>query len=172
MRHGSVKRVASAVGEGAVTIPLVHRCLEAMAVARPLRGGDPVDGNTVIKPLVPGVRWLLYTAAVLVLLAGFQLFVFTERTNTYFAWTIVNPLAAAFLGAGYWASFAIEALAATAADLGERAHRRTRPSSCSPCSRWSPRCCTWTSSISAAQSRPVPGWSPGPGSRSTSWSRC
>jgi hypothetical protein len=71
-----------------------------------------VDGNTVIKPLVPGVRWLLYTAAVLVLLAGFQLFVFTERTNTYFAWTIVNPLAAAFLGAGYWASFAIEALAA------------------------------------------------------------
>jgi len=66
----------------------------------------------VIKPLVPGVRWLLYTAAVLVLLAGFQLFVFTERTNTYFAWTIVNPLAAAFLGAGYWASFAIEALAA------------------------------------------------------------
>lgn len=66
----------------------------------------------MIKPLVPGVRWLLYTAAVLVLLAGFQLFVFTERTNTYFAWTIVNPLAAAFLGAGYWASFAIEALAA------------------------------------------------------------
>jgi thioredoxin reductase (NADPH) len=34
VRHGSVKRVASAVGEGAVTIPLVHRCLEAMAVAR------------------------------------------------------------------------------------------------------------------------------------------
>jgi thioredoxin reductase (NADPH) len=34
VRHGSVKRVASAVGEGAVTIPLVHRCLEAMAVAQ------------------------------------------------------------------------------------------------------------------------------------------
>jgi thioredoxin reductase (NADPH) len=33
VRHGSVKRVASAVGEGAVTIPLVHRCLEAMAMA-------------------------------------------------------------------------------------------------------------------------------------------
>ncbi len=34
VRHGSVKRVASAVGEGAITIPLVHRCLAAMAVAQ------------------------------------------------------------------------------------------------------------------------------------------
>ena len=64
------------------------------------------------RPLVPAMRVLLYVAAVLVLLAGFQLFVFTGRTNTYFAWTIVNPLAAAFLGAAYWASVAIEALAA------------------------------------------------------------
>jgi hypothetical protein len=63
-----------------------------------------------IKPLVPGMRWLLAVAAVLVLLAGFQLFVFTGRTATYFAWTIANPLAAAFLGAGYWASVSIEAL--------------------------------------------------------------
>ena len=30
VRHGSVKRVPSAVGEGAVAIPFVHRCLEAM----------------------------------------------------------------------------------------------------------------------------------------------
>jgi hypothetical protein len=63
-----------------------------------------------IKPLVPGMRRLLTVAAVLVLLAGFQLFVFTGRTGTYFAWTIANPLAAAFLGAGYWASVSIEAL--------------------------------------------------------------
>jgi hypothetical protein len=63
-----------------------------------------------IKPLVPGMRRLLFTAAVLVLVAGFQLFVFTGRTSTFFAWTIVNPLAAAFLGAGYWASVSIEAL--------------------------------------------------------------
>jgi len=33
VRRGSVKRVASAVGEGAVTIPLVHRFLESMAAA-------------------------------------------------------------------------------------------------------------------------------------------
>jgi thioredoxin reductase (NADPH) len=32
VRHGAVKRVASAVGEGAITIPLVHRYLDAMAV--------------------------------------------------------------------------------------------------------------------------------------------
>ena len=64
------------------------------------------------RPLVPAMRVLLYVAAVLVLLAGFQLFVFTGRTATYFAWTIAPPLAAAFLGAAYWASVAIEALSA------------------------------------------------------------
>jgi thioredoxin reductase len=32
VRRGSVKRVASAVGEGAITIPLVHRYLEGLAV--------------------------------------------------------------------------------------------------------------------------------------------
>jgi thioredoxin reductase (NADPH) len=33
VRQGSVKRVASAVGEGAVTIPLIHRRLDALAAA-------------------------------------------------------------------------------------------------------------------------------------------
>src|SRR5215469_1133989 len=58
------------------------------------------------------MRRLLYVAAVLVLLAGFHLFVFSDHTPRYFAWTIHNPLAAAFLGAGYWASVVFEALAA------------------------------------------------------------
>ena len=75
--------------------------------ARPAQPG----AGWAIRPLVPGMRWLLCTAAVLVLLAGLQLFVFTGRTSTFFAWTIVNPLAAAFLGGGYWASVLIEALA-------------------------------------------------------------
>jgi len=83
-------------------------------------GGDGMSRNTAIvtmrpaavKPLVPGMRRLLYVAAVLVLLAGFQLFVFTDNTAHYFAWTIRNPLGAAFLGAGYWASVAFEVLAA------------------------------------------------------------
>jgi hypothetical protein len=71
----------------------------------------PADTNLTLKPLVPGMRWLLFIAAVLVFLAGFQLFVFTGQTATHFAWTIVNPLAAAFLGSAYWAAVAIEALA-------------------------------------------------------------
>jgi hypothetical protein len=57
------------------------------------------------------MRWLLFTASVLVLLAGIQLFVFTGHTGHFFAWTIGNPLAAAFLGAAYWAAVPIEALA-------------------------------------------------------------
>src|SRR4029077_9175577 len=66
----------------------------------------------VVKPLLPGMRRLLYVAAVLVLLAGFQLFVFTGNTASYFPGTVRNPLGAAFLGAGYWASVAFEVLAA------------------------------------------------------------
>jgi thioredoxin reductase len=38
VRQGSVKRVASAVGEGAVTIPLVHRRLDAVAAAESRAG--------------------------------------------------------------------------------------------------------------------------------------
>jgi len=86
----------------------------------PGRNGNGVSKSTAsqtvtpvaLKPLVPGMRVLLYVAAVLVLLAGFQLFVFTDRTATFFAWTVRNPLAAAFLGGGYWASVSFEALAA------------------------------------------------------------
>jgi hypothetical protein len=75
-------------------------------------GPQPVQQTAGgIRPLVPGMRVLLFIAAVLVLLAGFQLYVFTERTNTFFAWSFVNPLAAAFLGGAYWASFGIEVLA-------------------------------------------------------------
>jgi hypothetical protein len=75
--------------------------------------GPPADpAGASYRPLVPGMRVLLYVAAVLVLLAGFQLFVFTDRTATYFAWTVTPTLAAAFLGAAYWASVAIEGLAA------------------------------------------------------------
>lgn len=58
------------------------------------------------------MRVLLSVAGVLVFLAGVQLFVFPERTDRYFAWTIDPPLTAAFLGAGYWSSVALEWTAA------------------------------------------------------------
>jgi hypothetical protein len=74
-------------------------------------GPDEPAAATAVRPVVPAVRWLLVIASVLVALAGIQLFVFTGRTGSFFAWTIVNPLAAAFLGACYWAAVPIEALA-------------------------------------------------------------
>jgi hypothetical protein len=67
---------------------------------------------TPFTPLLRPMRVLLAVAAVLVLLAGTQLFGFTLRTGEFFAWTIANPLTATFLGASYWASCVIEALAA------------------------------------------------------------
>ena len=65
-----------------------------------------------LKTITPGMRKLLWIAGFLVFLAGMQLFVFTERTETWFAWTIDVPLTAAFLGAAYWASVSFEWLAA------------------------------------------------------------
>ncbi|HNC07223.1 MAG TPA: hypothetical protein PLX14_00880 [Anaerolineales bacterium] len=41
---------------------------------------------------------------ILLFIAGFQLFILSEQTETYFAWTFGLPLAAAFMGAGYWSA--------------------------------------------------------------------
>ncbi len=60
------------------------------------------------RTLSPGMRALLWTAGGLVALAGLQLFVLSEVTDHYFAWTINPPLTAAFLGASYWASVFFE----------------------------------------------------------------
>lgn len=64
----------------------------------------------------PGLRRVLFTAACLVGLAATQLFVLTEHTDRFFAWTIAPPqnrfLTAGFLGASYVASFLLEYLAA------------------------------------------------------------
>ena len=87
----------------------------AAAHARPTQTQGPgVPGASraaAPRPLAPGMRGLLFTASVLVALAGIQLFVFTGQTGHFFAWTIASPLAAAFLGAAYWAAVPIEALA-------------------------------------------------------------
>ena len=64
------------------------------------------------KTLRPGLRYLLYAASFLTFVAGIQLYVLTEQTDRYFAWTIAVPLTAAFLGANYLASVLLAALAA------------------------------------------------------------
>lgn len=64
------------------------------------------------RPLIRPMRWLLYAASGLVFLAGFQLFVLSDRTATTFAWTIKSTLTAASLGAAYWSAVPVEFLAA------------------------------------------------------------
>jgi thioredoxin reductase (NADPH) len=46
VRHRSVKRVAAAVGEGAVTTPLIHRYLQTMAAASAAAGRTPSPAST------------------------------------------------------------------------------------------------------------------------------
>jgi len=63
-----------------------------------------------IKPLNRGMSWMLFIASGLVFTVGIQLFVLSEYTEHYFAWTVRSPLTAAFLGANYWAAFLLEYL--------------------------------------------------------------
>ena len=56
------------------------------------------------KRTLTAVKVILSIAAVLVTIAGFQLFVLTEHTDRYFAWTIKSAMTAAFIGAAYWSA--------------------------------------------------------------------
>ena len=49
-------------------------------------------------------RFVRFVALPLLFIAGVQLYILSEQTEYYFAWTISLPLTAAFLGAGYWAA--------------------------------------------------------------------
>jgi hypothetical protein len=68
--------------------------------------------NRNLKITIPGVRVLLYIASILVLSIGSSLYFLSEKTDLYFSWTVNPPLTAAFLGAGYLASFILEFLSA------------------------------------------------------------
>jgi hypothetical protein len=66
----------------------------------------------MVRPLIKGMRWILLAGTVLVFLAGSQLYLLTEQTDVYFAWTIEPPLTAAFLGAFYWTACILAFLSA------------------------------------------------------------
>lgn len=55
-----------------------------------------------MKQIHPWLRNLFYMGGLLSLMAGMQLFILSEQTETYFAWTIQSPLTAATFGAFYF----------------------------------------------------------------------
>jgi hypothetical protein len=61
--------------------------------------------NTNPRGLTNYSRFVLYVLVLpLLFIAGVQLFILSEQTETYFAWTFAAPTSAAFLGAGYSAA--------------------------------------------------------------------
>jgi hypothetical protein len=81
---------------------------------------SPVDPTPT--PVMRGTRiWLVFNI-LLVFVAGIQLFVLSERTADFFAWTIGVPISAAYIGAGYWASLTYLVLT-----LRVREWQRVRP---------------------------------------------
>jgi hypothetical protein len=69
--------------------------------------------NDVDPPRVRrGMRAMLLSAALLVLIIGFPAFFYPQQTDVFFAWTIDGPIMAAALGASYLAASVLEAVAA------------------------------------------------------------
>jgi hypothetical protein len=62
----------------------------------------PNSNVPVVRPVTTFTRVVFVLAALLAAIAGIQLYILTDNTDHYFAWTIAQPLSAAFLGAGYW----------------------------------------------------------------------
>jgi hypothetical protein len=58
------------------------------------------------------MRVTLVISGLMTTVAGAQVFVGSEHTDRYFAWTIRPPLTAAFFGATYWAALVLVGLAA------------------------------------------------------------
>ena len=48
--------------------------------------------------------FIRFVALPLLFIAGVQLYILSDHTDIYFAWTIALPLTAAFLGAGFWSA--------------------------------------------------------------------
>jgi hypothetical protein len=72
-----------------------------------LRSISMTAGNT--EPHSPSLtlytRLMLYGLVLpLLFIAGVQLFLLSEQTETYFAWTFAAPISAAYMGGGYWAA--------------------------------------------------------------------
>jgi hypothetical protein len=72
-------------------------------------GNRSAAGNTY-RPVTAAMRAILWVGVVLVLVAGTSLYVLTDHTDRYFAWTIKVPLSAAFLGAFYYTACVIAVL--------------------------------------------------------------
>ena len=72
--------------------------------------GNRSTTGDMYRPVTPGMRTILWVGVVLVFVAGTSLYVLTDHTERYFAWTIKVPLSAAFLGAFYYTACVIAAL--------------------------------------------------------------
>ena len=112
-RWGSVKRVATAVGDGASAVQQLHRLPDRDADRSP----PPADrGRRRRRERRPpsSVRRTLFVAAAWCSWPACQLFCFPWQTDEFFAWTIASPMTAVFLGAAYWSAVGLEVAAARA----------------------------------------------------------
>ena len=70
------------------------------------------DGAPSERPLIWPMTTLLYVGGAFVLVAGVQLWLFADRTDELFAWTIDADITAAFIGSFYWSAAVLALLSA------------------------------------------------------------
>src|SRR4051794_18481143 len=63
---------------------------------------QPESPGGAVKPVTIWMRLNILCATLLCFLAGLSLFVGTDHTDQFSAWTINSAVTAAFLGAAYW----------------------------------------------------------------------
>ena len=80
---------------------------------RTARGAGAGSSPDAVRPLTAGMRLLLLVGGGLGAIAGTQLFVGTEHTDRFFAWTIQSHMTAAFLGAMYYSAILLLVVSAT-----------------------------------------------------------
>lgn len=61
-----------------------------------------IGNGATVKPVTIWTRLNLLSSTILCFFAGLSLFVGTEQTDQFSAWTIASPITAAFIGAAYW----------------------------------------------------------------------
>jgi hypothetical protein len=83
-------------------IPLKEALVEKARANPRLSSETNATSGTEVQPVSRVMHWWFLVDTILVLIAGIQLFVLSEFTQYFFAWTIQSPLTAAVLGAAYW----------------------------------------------------------------------
>jgi hypothetical protein len=108
--------VRSNLARASAIVPIA-RLYAARLAAESALGFRAVESD--VRRVVPAMRWVFVVGSMLVTAAAVQLFILTDSTDRFFAWTISSGLSAAFLGGFYFTAFVLAAGSATRSEWAQ-----------------------------------------------------